>query len=91
MATAQTQSVQASTHRQFHGVVVRVSSAKTIAVSTKMVTMHAKYRKQYTRTKTYLVHDESQRAKPGDAIVFEECRPMSKTKRWRLVHVEKVS
>ena len=76
-------------HRQFTGTVARVSAAKTIAVTVTQIMMNAKYRKQYTRTAKYLVHDENNTAKAGDKVVFVECRPISKQKRWRLVEIVK--
>ncbi len=72
-------------HRRFNGVVVRAKAAKTIAVRVETKAMHPKYRKQYTQSRTYLVHDEHSVAKVGDAVLFEECRPLSKLKRWRLL------
>lgn len=74
-------------HRQFTGTVARVSAAKTIAVTVIQIMTNAKYRKQYTRTAKYLVHDENNTAKAGDKVVFVECRPISKQKRWRLVEI----
>ncbi len=85
MTTSQTPSKTTAVRRQFQGDVVRVPSQKTIAVAVKTVIMHPKYRKQYTRTKVYQVHDEKQVATVGDRVLFEECRPVSKTKRWRLI------
>lgn len=76
-------------HRRFDGIVVKVSAAKTIAVEVTTKVTHAKYRKQYKRTTKFLVHDEKNEAKVGDAVVFVECRPISKQKRWRLVSVNK--
>lgn len=75
--------------RQFTGTVARVSAAKTIAVTVIQIVTNAKYRKQYTRTAKYLVHDENNTAKAGDKVVFVECRPISKQKRWRLVEIVK--
>lgn len=72
-------------HRRFTGTVVKVSAAKTIAVEVNRVVTDPKYRKQYKRTTKYLVHDEGNTAKVGDEVVFVECRPISKQKRWRLV------
>lgn len=76
-------------HRRFVGTVVRTKAQKTIAVEVEQKMMHAKYRKQYAHTATYQVHDENAVAKVGDRVVFVECRPLSKTKRWRLVEVIK--
>lgn len=77
--------------RQFEGSVVSTREDKTIHVLVETVKMHQKYRKQYTTGKKYAVHDEKQAAKEGDWVRFEECRPMSKTKRWRLTEVVKTA
>ena len=74
-------------HRSFDGVVLSVVENKTIHVLIKTKKMHPKYRKQYTSTKKYAVHDENNVAKVGDKVIFEECRPISKTKKWRLLKV----
>lgn len=73
--------------RQFEGTVVGTASDKTVHVSVQTVKMHPKYRKQYTTAKKYAVHDPKNEAHVGDTVQFEECRPMSKTKRWRLTHI----
>ncbi|MBU2542683.1 30S ribosomal protein S17 [Patescibacteria group bacterium] len=75
--------------RSFEGEVVSVKEDKTIHVLVAKRKMHPKYRKQYTRTKKYPVHDENGVAKLGDKVAFGECRPLSKTKRWRLMRVIK--
>ncbi len=74
--------------RQFTGKVVKTSEDKTIRVEVQVTKMHEKYRKQYTVTKKYAVHDEKSLAKIGDNVVFQECRPLSKSKRWRLISVK---
>lgn len=74
-------------HRRFEGEVVKVSGEKTISVLVKTTKTHPKYRKQYVVSKKYAVHDQNNTAKEGDTVVFEECRPLSKNKRWRLVKV----
>jgi len=76
-------------HRRFDGVVVSVKENKTIHVEVKSIKTHPKYKKQYTTNKKYAVHDEKGRAQLGNKVVFEECRPISKTKRWTLVNVVK--
>ena len=76
-------------HRQFEGTVVGVAENKTIHVRVASVKMHQKYKKQYTTHKKYAVHDEKNIAGVGDFVSFVECRPMSKTKRWRLLEVLK--
>ena len=76
-------------HRRMEGVVVSVKTDKTIHVLVKSIKTHPKYKKQYTTTRKYPVHDEKNIAKEEDKVIFEECRPISKTKRWRLVKVVK--
>ncbi len=75
-----------STHkRSFLGTVVSTAMNKTIVVRIDSIKTHPKYGKQYTRSKKYHVHDEKGVAKVGEKVNFVECRPLSKTKRWRLV------
>ena len=75
--------------RIFEGEVVKKAQDKTVSVLVKTRKMHPKYRKQYVESKKYAVHDEKNIAKEGDVISFQECRPYSKTKRWRLIKVVK--
>ena len=50
--------------------------------------MHPVYKKFITRSKKYHAHDEENRLKVGDLVKIEECRPISKNKRWRVVSDE---
>jgi small subunit ribosomal protein S17 len=75
--------------RRLEGIVVSVKEHKTIHVSVAIVKMHPKYSKQYTVKKKYAVHDEHGKAQLGDKVVFEACRPISKTKSWTLVGIVK--
>lgn len=85
--TTKTQAQPTAMHRRFEGEVVKVSGEKTISVLVKTTKTHPKYKKQYVVSKKYAVHDEKNVANAGDTVVFEECRPLSKNKRWRLVTV----
>lgn len=71
--------------RKFTGVVVSTKMNKTIVVRVERTLVHPKYGKRYIRSKNYPVHDEQGQGKVGDKVTFQECRPYSKTKRWRLV------
>lgn len=73
--------------KQLTGTVVSTKSNKTIVVSTSRHKTHRLYRKQYTVTKSYHVHDEENKAQPGDTVVIEETRPVSKTKTWKLSEI----
>lgn len=79
--------VQKSHHRRFEGEVVSTKEQKTIHVLVHIIKTHPKYHKQYTRSRKYAVHDEKGVSHVGDKVLFEECRPLSKTKRWTLVSV----
>ena len=67
------------------GVVVSKSGAKTVKVAVSYRERHPIYGKIVTRTKNYHVHDEADDAKVGDTVFIVETRPLSATKRWRIV------
>ena len=71
--------------KKFSGVVVSDKSDKTVIVEVERVKMNKKYKKRYTVSKRYKVHDEKNSARIGDKVNFVECRPLSKDKKWRLV------
>ena len=71
--------------RKFEGVVVSNKSDKTIVVEVKRTKLHSKYLKRYVITKKYQVHDQDNKHKVGDKVIFVETRPLSKTKRWRVI------
>ncbi len=71
--------------RRFRGTVVSNAMNKTIVVRVDGVKRHPKYLKNYRVSKKFHVHDEAGKVKPGEMVEFVECRPLSKTKRWRLV------
>ncbi|MSU75441.1 MAG: 30S ribosomal protein S17 [Candidatus Magasanikbacteria bacterium] len=76
------------TYRTFTGIVVSSAMTKTIVVRVDSLKLNTKYQKKYRVSKKYHVHDEKNEAKVGDTAVFAECRPLSKTKRWRLVSIK---
>jgi small subunit ribosomal protein S17 len=83
------QKIKKIKHRRFEGIVASKSEQKTFHVIVKTVKMHPKYKKQYSVSKKYAVHDEKNEANVGDLVILEECRPISKTKKWRLISVVK--
>jgi small subunit ribosomal protein S17 len=66
------------------GIVTSNKMQKSIVVQVSRRTRHGAYGKYLTHTKTYMVHDENNDAAPGDHVVIEETRPLSKNKRWKL-------
>jgi small subunit ribosomal protein S17 len=69
------------------GTVVSDVNDKTIVVEIVRQAPHRIYRKVIRRTKRYHVHDPANQATVGDVVRIEECRPISKTKRWQLAEV----
>src|SRR3989442_10008003 len=73
------------------GEVISNKIAKTIIVRVERRFPHPKYKKVVTGYKKFYAHDEKAETKVGDRGRIEETRPLSKTKRWRLVEVVKKS
>jgi small subunit ribosomal protein S17 len=69
------------------GVVVSDGMDKTVVVRVERTVRHALYGKTYKRAGKLYAHDEQNKAKLGDTVLLMETRPMSKTKRWRVVEV----
>jgi small subunit ribosomal protein S17 len=69
------------------GLVVSDKMAKTIVVSLEDRVKHPRYSKVIRRTKKVKAHDEENTAGPGDRVLLMETRPLSATKRWRLVEI----
>ena len=71
--------------KQITGVVVSNKMQKTVVVKVERIKEHPKYKKRYKVHKKYKAHDEKGECKAGDKVIIEECRPMSKEKRWRVI------
>mgnify|MGYP001797793671 CR=1 FL=1 len=69
------------------GVVTSAAMDNTIVVTVTERVRHPKYKKTVLQTKKLHTHDEANDAKVGDKVRVMETRPLSKTKRWRLVDV----
>lgn len=72
--------------RRLTGVVVSRKMDKTAVVLVERTPTHRKYHKQYKVSTRYKVHDEKNECQIGDKILFQECRPLSKEKRWRFLN-----
>ncbi len=70
------------------GTVVSKSGDKSITVRVERRLLHPIYGKVVKTSKKFHAHDEANVAKVGDTVTIMETRPLSKTKRWRLVSVE---
>jgi small subunit ribosomal protein S17 len=69
------------------GVVTSDKMNKTIVVEVERRVPHPRFKKIVRRTSTFHAHDEKEEAKIGDKVRIMETRPLSKTKRWRLIEV----
>ena len=76
--------------RQITGTVIKIAGEKTATMLVERKVIHPRYHKTVKRFKKYLIHDEKGEAKVGDTISAIECRPMSKTKSFRLLEILKV-
>ncbi len=77
--------------RERRGVVTSDRGEKTITVRVDVTKRHPKYKKIMRRSISLHAHDETNAAKVGDVVRVVECRPMSRTKRWRLLEVVEVA
>ena len=73
------------------GIVISDKMDKTITVQVDRVLHHPVYNKSIRKATKFKAHDEANTAKLGDVVRIQETRPLSKTKRWRLVEVVKRS
>ena len=69
------------------GVVVSDAMEKTVVVQVAHQKRHALYKKSVRRTSKLQAHDEGNEAHVGDTVRLMETRPLSKTKRWRVVEI----
>lgn len=72
-------------HRSFIGTVASAKSALTAIVEVERTVVHPKYGKRYHRTRRLACQNPDNKFSAGDRVKVEECRPLSKTKRWRIV------
>ena len=73
--------------RTITGVVTSNAGDKSATITIERLLKHPLYGKYMKRSTKLRVHDEANECNEGDTIIVEQCRPMSKTKSWRLVKV----
>ena len=73
--------------KQKIGIVISNKMQKTIVVKIENRYPHPIYSKTLVKTKKYLVHDEEEKSRIGDQVIVQECRPLSKKKRWKLIEI----
>lgn len=87
MAKATEMKNQRGRRTEVTGEVVSNKMSKTISVQIFRLVRHAKYGKYIKRSSVFKAHDEKNEARPGDKVRLVETRPMSKTKRWKMVQI----
>ena len=85
--TVQTPTAARGNRKERVGEVISAKMAKTIVVRVERRFPHPKFRKVITAYSKFYAHDEKGEAKPGDKVLIQETRPLSKLKRWRLIEV----
>lgn len=78
---------QRNSRKTREGVVVSNSMDKTAIIATTNRTRHRRYAKTVQKTTRLVVHDEKNELGIGDRVRIAETRPLSKTKRWRIVRI----
>ena len=78
---------QQKTRRTLTGRVVSDKMDKTVAVLITRRVTHPLYGKIVTRSRKYHAHDEKNECHEGDLVTIEECRPLSRTKAWRVTQL----
>ncbi len=79
---------QTTKARTVSGLVVSDTADKTIAVRVDRRVRHPLYGKIIGRSSKFQVHDENNEAQIGDTVSIQECRPISKTKSWKLLSID---
>ena len=75
------------TRRERVGVVVSNSMEKSIIITVKQKVKHPIYGKFVNKTSRFMAHDEENTCNVGDTVKISETRPLSKSKRWRLIEI----
>ena len=76
-----------NTRRERVGVVVSNNMEKSIVITVKQKVKHPIYGKFVNKTSKFMAHDEENTCNVGDTVKISETRPLSKSKRWRLVEI----
>jgi small subunit ribosomal protein S17 len=75
--------------RKLIGKIVSSKTPKTLVVSVERIKEHPKYRKKMKRNKKYKAHYTEGEYKEGQRVIIEECRPISRDKKWKVLSLMK--
>ena len=87
MSTPEEQVRERGLRKSLTGLVISDAMEKTVVVQVRDAASHPTYKKIVRRDKHLKAHDENNEAGKGDLVRIMETRPLSKTKRWRLVEI----
>lgn len=73
-------------NRKLSGIVISDKMDKTVVISVERMKLNKKYKKYFKVTNKFKAHDENNEYHPGDKVIIEECRPLSKEKKWRVLN-----
>ena len=73
--------------KEQNGIIISNKMEKTVVIKVENRYPHPIYSKTLVKTKKYLAHDEQNECNIGDQVLVQECRPLSKRKRWKLVKI----
>jgi len=73
--------------RQVNGIIVSNKMDKTVVVQVERLVKHSLYKKYIRRSNKFMAHDEENSCQIGDRVEISESRPLSKTKRWRVIRI----
>lgn len=71
--------------KRLKGTVISDKMEKTVVIKVERVKEHPKYKRRYKVHKKYKAHDGKGEYKVGDKVIIEECKPISKEKKWRVI------
>lgn len=71
--------------KQLIGIVSSNKMDKTVVVKVDTIKKHPKYKRRYRVSKKYKAHNDGEKLEIGNRVVIQECRPISKDKRWRVI------
>ena len=71
--------------RKLQGIIISDKMQKTLVVQVERIKEHPKYKRKYKFHKKYKAHVEGGEYQIGDKVVIEECKPISKEKKWKVL------
>jgi len=71
--------------RQLTGTIISNKMQKTVVVKVEKMKEHPKYKRRYKVHKKYKAHYDEGEFQTGDKVIIEECRPISKDKKWKVI------